>query len=140
MTANSFLPSQISHLFKVTNGNTRIMSGICSKLTKKKRHQNDVIDVVLVSLLLILNRSHALSGCFHCWLWTSKSQLCSCYPRKLVHAESSNRNTRKGCEIYSKVTIKAPERHQELRYGIFVINFEHISHLFLVLLLLLGYS
>ena len=35
-------------------------------------------------------------------------------------------------EIRSKLTIRTPERHHS---GIFVVNFEHISHLFLVLLL-----
>ena len=37
----------------------------------------------------------------------------------------SNRNTRKKCEICSKITIKRPE---------FIVNFEHISHLVLVFL------
>ena len=47
----------------------------------------------------------------------------------------SNRNSRKRCEICSKLTIKISERRQR-RSGIFIVNFEHISHLFLVLLLL----
>ena len=42
---------------------------------------------------------------------------------------ANNRNTRKRCEICSELTIKTPERH------VFIVNFEHISHLFLVLLL-----
>ena len=44
----------------------------------------------------------------------------------------NNRNTRTRCEIYSKLTIKTPER----RSGAFIMNFEHISHLVLVFLLL----
>ena len=35
-----------------------------------------------------------------------------------------------------KVTIKIPERYQRRRSGVFIFNFEHISHLFLVFLLL----
>ena len=35
----------------------------------------DVMDVVLLSLLLTLNRLHTLFWCFHCWVWTSKCQL-----------------------------------------------------------------
>ena len=31
-------------------------------------------------------------------------------------------------EIYSKLTIKIPERHHWRRSGIFIVNFEHISH------------
>ena len=38
------------------------------------RHQNNVFDVVLVSLFWTLNRFHAFF-CFLCWLWTSKFQL-----------------------------------------------------------------
>ena len=48
----------------------------------------------------------------------------------------NNRNTRKRSEICSKLTIKTPERRQRRRSGVFIVNFEHISHLFLVLLLL----
>ena len=39
----------------------------------------------------------------------------------------------KRCEIFSKLTIKTPERR---RSGIFIVNFETISYLFLVFLLL----
>ena len=47
-----------------------------------------------------------------------------------------NRNTRKRCEICSKLTVKTPERHHWGRSGAFIVNFEHIPHLFLVFLLL----
>ena len=47
-----------------------------------------------------------------------------------------NRNTRTRCEICSKLTIKTPERRQWRRSGVFIVNFEHISHLVLVFLLL----
>ena len=43
-------------------------------------------------------------------------------------------NTRTRCEIYSKLTIKTPERRQWRRSGVFIVNFEHISHLVLVFL------
>ena len=46
------------------------------------------------------------------------------------------RNTRKRCEICSKLTIKTLEQRQRCRSGVFIVNFEHISHLFLVFLLL----
>ena len=45
-------------------------------------------------------------------------------------------NTRTRCEIYSKLKIKTPERRQWRRSGVFIINFEHISRLILVFLLL----
>ena len=40
------------------------------------------------------------------------------------------------CEICSKSTIKSQERHW-CRSGDFVVNFEHISHFFLLYLLLI---
>ena len=39
-----------------------------------------------------------------------------------------NRNTRTGCEICLKLTIKTPERLHWRRSGVFIVNFEHISH------------
>ena len=42
------------------------------------------------------------------------------------------RNTKTTCEICSKLTTKTPERHS----GVFIVNFEHISRLVLVFLLL----
>ena len=38
--------------------------------------------------------------------------------------------------MYSKLTIKTPKPRQWHRSGVFIVNFEHISHLVLVLLLL----
>ena len=48
----------------------------------------------------------------------------------------NNKNSRKKCEIWLKLTIKTPERRQWRRSGVFTVNFEHTSHLFLVFLLL----
>ena len=48
----------------------------------------------------------------------------------------SNRNPRTRCEIYSKLTKKTPERRQWRRFGVFIVDFEHISYLALVFLLL----
>ena len=49
----------------------------------------------------------------------------------------NNKNTRAGYEICLKLIIKTPERRQWRRSGIFIVNFEHISHPVLVLLLLI---
>ena len=48
----------------------------------------------------------------------------------------NNRNTRTKCEICSKLTIKTRERRCWRRSGVSIVNFEHISHLALVFLLL----
>ena len=48
----------------------------------------------------------------------------------------NNRNTRTRGEICSKLTIKIPDRRHWRRSSIFIANFEQISHLVLVFLLL----
>ena len=48
----------------------------------------------------------------------------------------NNRNTRTRCEICSKLTIKVSEKRHWYRSGVFIVNFEHISQLVLVFLLL----
>ena len=71
---------------------------------------------------------------------TSNETTSNNYGNSLIPANTylfkvNNRKTEKSCEICSKLTIKTPERRQPRRSGIF-INFEYISHLFLVFLLL----
>ena len=58
------------------------------------------------------------------------------FPAGIYQLRVNNRNTRTRCEICSNLSIKTPERHQWRRSGIFIVNFEHISHLVLVFLLL----
>ena len=48
----------------------------------------------------------------------------------------NNRNTRTRCEICSKLTIKTPKQRLWRPSDVFIVNFEHISHLALVFLLL----
>ena len=45
-------------------------------------------------------------------------------------------NTIKKCEIFSKLTIKRPKWRHWRSSGVFIDDFEHTSHLFLVFLLL----
>ena len=67
-----------------------------------------VIYVVLVSLLLFLS----------------------------ILLNVNNRNTKKMCEIYWQLTVKLPEWLQWPGICVFIINFEYISHIVLVFLLL----
>ena len=60
------------------------------------------------------------------------------YPLGIYLLKVIIRSTRTRCEICSKLTIKRPERHHWRRSGVFIINFEHISLLVLVFLLLTG--
>ena len=50
--------------------------------------------------------------------------------------KDNDRNTRTRCEICSNVTIKTPERRHWHCSGVFIVNFEHISHFVLEFLLL----
>ena len=57
------------------------------------------------------------------------------YPTNIDLFKVNNGNTRKSCGIFSKLTTKTTERRRR-RSGVFIVNFENISHLFLVFLLL----
>ena len=57
-------------------------------------------------------------------------------PAGIYLLKVNNRNTRTRCEICSKLTINTPERRHWRPSGVFIVNFEHISHLVLVFLLL----
>ena len=57
-------------------------------------------------------------------------------PADIYLLKINNKNNRTRCEICSKLTIKTPERRQWRRSRVFIVNFEHISHLALVFLLL----
>ena len=58
------------------------------------------------------------------------------YPAGNCMFKVNNRHTRTRSEICSKLTIKTPQRRQWRRSGVFIVNYEHISHLVLVFLLL----
>ena len=47
----------------------------------------------------------------------------------------NTRNTGKMCKIYSKLKIKTRTRRQWHLFGIFIVNFDHILHPFLLFLL-----
>ena len=48
----------------------------------------------------------------------------------------NHRHNRTRCEICSKLMIKTPERRHSRRSGVSIVNYEHISHIVLVFLLL----
>ena len=51
-----------------------------------------------------------------------------------------NRNTRTMYETCSKLTIMTPERRHWRHSGVFIVNFQRISHLDLVFLLLTDWA
>ena len=56
--------------------------------------------------------------------------------KTLEQAVKYVQNYRTSCEICSKLIIKTPERRPWRRSGVFIVSFEHISHLILVLLVI----
>ena len=64
-----------------------------------------------------------------------------CFEHKLHPAGNymfkiDNRNTRTSSEVCPKLTIKTPKLQHWRCSGVFIVNFENISHLVLVLILL----
>ena len=77
-------------------------------------------------------------------LWVPTSFLITSFP---IHSSTNvpaniyllrvnNWNIRTRYEIGSNSTIKKPERGHWPHFGVFVVNFEHILHLFLMFLML----
>ena len=64
------------------------------------------------------------------------TQLINLYPIGNDIFKVNNRNTRIRCEIPLQLTIKTPEQRHWRRSSAFIVNFEHISHLVLLFLLL----
>ena len=64
------------------------------------------------------------------------NELISIIPANIYLFKVSNTNARKRCKLCSELTTKIPERRHWRRSGVFILNFEHISHLFLVFPLL----
>ena len=84
-----------------------------------------LVHIYLLSISLNLSRRNALTF----------REKCNCYrwfTANIYLIKVNSRNTRKRW----KLTIKTPDRLHWCRSGVFIINFEHISHLFLVFLLL----
>ena len=97
----------------------------------------------------MLAENVSLYGCISLNLLKEWQYFCSClikgtllatklksYPAGIYLFKVNNRNTRTRYEICSKLTINTPERRQWRRSGVFIVNFEHISYLVLVFLLL----
>ena len=70
------------------------------------------------------------------WVGKLNSVVIRPNPAGINMVRVNNKNTNTMCEICSKLTLKKPERRQWRRSGVFIVNFEHILHLVIVLLLL----
>ena len=70
------------------------------------------------------------------FLWISDVLLPPSNSANIYLFNANNGNSRKRCEICSKLTMKRPEQNNWRGSGVFIVNFMHISHLFLKFLLL----
>ena len=105
------------YLRKVNNSNTRTRCEICSK--------SFMITLYILIYTLCFIFTYTLASFQQAYFNDGRVCPAGIYLRKV-----NNSNTRTRFEICSKLTIK--RRHS----GVFIVNFEHISHLVLVLLLL----
>ena len=132
------------YLLKVNNRNTRTRCEICSKLTMKtlQRRQWRRSSVFIVSFkhishpsssVSIVNFEHVTLGLL---MFFIKFVTDMNIPTVIYFFKVNNRSTRAMCEIRSELTLKTTERTQWRRSGVFIANFEQMSHIVLVLLLL----
>ena len=132
------------YLFKVNKRNTRKRwkkCEICPKLTitipERRKWPHYFILFSSVSIAGIEKVNVSWEGTVHLynfsiariiWSWTHSVNICM--------FKVNNRNTTKRSEICLKVTTKTPERRHWRHSGVFIVTFEHISRLFIVLPLL----
>ena len=68
--------------------------------------------------------------------YTAKESRAGSFPASIYLSKVNNRNTWIMCEICSKLIIKTSERHHSTHCNIFIVDFEQISHVILMFLLL----
>ena len=95
-------------------------------------HKRKLLGVNLMILKLLTDESASFSEWIatrgsHLWKWFGIS-----FPANICLFKANNRSTRKRYEICSKLRIKTSKRGHLRRSGVFIVNFEHISNLFLV--------
>ena len=101
----------VNYMFKVNNKGTRARYEISLKFSIFKAMGNAVDSMYSFSQFFLLDFSYgtAVNYMF----------------------KVNKKNTRTRCKICSKLKIKTPERRHWRRTDVFIVNFEHISHLVL---------
>ena len=95
---------------------TLILRQLQNRLTSLFSYNIKILPIYCLSILHTVN----ITYCFSIYYY---------YPAGNYIFKVNNRNTRTRCETCSKLTIKTPERRKWRRSGVFIVNFEHISHL-----------
>ena len=119
-TNKCYLIMSTGELLQILTGNSSIKRGSCEKFfgvkIDAKLHFDDYAETIHSKASNMLRTSARATA----------------YPAGNYIFKVNNRNTRKRCEICSKLTINTPERRHRRRSGVFIVNFEHISRLVLV--------
>ena len=116
----------------------RIQSG-CGKIRTRKTRNTDTFHAVQ---WMRVNQSRWKGSTFKVIKWLfflPKSNLCQLYLTKnfsemtfqsaITCSKLTIETLEQRCEIWPKLTIKTPKYHWH-RFGVFIVNFEHISHLY----------
>ena len=106
-------------IWKFSPVNRHILSK-CGKIQTRKTPNT----VIFPAVLELMGKRHTMKSFYNS------------NPAGIYLLKINNRNARTRCELYSKLTIKTPEQRQWRRSSVFIVNFEHISHVALVFLLL----
>ena len=61
--------------------------------------------------------------------FTERARWLLLLPTSIYLFKINKGNTKKICEIFSKLKIKTSERHQRLHFDVFTVNFEHVPHI-----------
>ena len=132
-------------MLKFSNKDTWLGSGVFKVNFEQFQHNVSSIDFVfeLVNLNMYLCGGQMDVFIFDfeqvllCWVFQGEETFSnSVYWVNIYLFKFNNGNTRIICEIFSKLTVKTLELRQWRRSGIFVVNFEMISHIVLVFPLL----
>ena len=101
---------------------------------KMKQKTNLSVTLNIICVLLMLNLGYLnsskyyQSGIYTHYVHTEWGNI----PAHIYLLQSNNRNTRKRCEICSKLIIKTIEQCQWRCSGVFINNYAHIPHLYLI--------
>ena len=122
---------------KVNNVNTRTICKICSKLTTTtpqqchwRRSGESIVNFEKISQTEMCSFDN--SKCLHWWLWTSNYQLIPHY-HLLIQSQHKKHYT-KVWNMFKVNNNKNTRKKSMISSGVFIINFEPISHLLVFLL------
>ena len=129
MFTSECLPNYVHVSLKKRN------TALCLKSSKILSHESSIAHNLSSCSVIIIFFFLSAASTIHQSKFVSVAYI-SFYFTFLIHSPAgnymfkvNNRNTRTRCEICSKLTIKTPQRRHMRHSGVFIVSFEHISHL-----------